>query len=183
MINAGIDYSLGRSNFDPETGIHFGVVSLHSLNPDVIYDAQEMDYGEATCPKCGNAAVDSGDDSIPPTDQREDWDYKGNDYACVDCKYTFWSDEAFGEDPIGWSIDDGAYKVVDCLDNDAMVLKAPYYTFAQFCSPCVPGAGNLDLPVDGGVKCYCFGHDWFEGDKAPYPVYSVDSGALVPAGE
>jgi len=29
--------------------------------------------------------------------------------------------------------------------------------------------------------CYCFGHDWFEDGKAPYPVYSVETGELVEA--
>lgn len=36
--------------------------------------------------------------------------------------------------------------MTDCLDNDAFIIKSPYYTYAQFCSPCVPGAGNLDNP-------------------------------------
>jgi hypothetical protein len=60
-----------------------------------------------------------------------------------------------------------------------MVTDSPFYTFAQFCSPCVPGAGNLDNAMDEGVKTYCLGHDWFESGKAPYPVYSVTSGELV----
>src|SRR5690606_21275898 len=36
------------------------------------------------------------------------------------------------------------YKITGCLDFDLFVLNSPYFTFAQFCSPCVPGAGNLD---------------------------------------
>jgi hypothetical protein len=62
-----------------------------------------------------------------------------------------------------------------------MVLKSPYYTYANYCSPCVPGAGNLDDIVEGEVKTYCFGHDWFEEEKAPYPVYSVATGELIEA--
>lgn len=178
MSYPGIDYSLGKSNFDPETGIHFGVISCHSLS-DALYDAQEFDYGDATCPKCCNPVVDSGDDSIPATCDREDWDYSGNDFACLDCKSTFWSDQCYSDEPIGWSIDDGEYKVIDCLDSDAMVIKSPFYTMAQFCSPCVPGAGSLDNPCDDGAKSYCFGHDWFETGRAPYPVYSVETGAAV----
>jgi hypothetical protein len=76
-----------------------------------------------------------------------------------------------------------------------MLLRSPYYTYAQFCSPCVPGAGNLDAAVDiedtsvlqegiDGVKTYAFGHDWFEDGKAPYVVYRVDDGSIVePEGE
>jgi hypothetical protein len=60
-----------------------------------------------------------------------------------------------------------------------MVVKSPFYTYAQFCSPCVPGAGNLDNPMAEGVKTYCLGHDWFEGGVAPYPVWRVDDHAFV----
>jgi hypothetical protein len=55
-----------------------------------------------------------------------------------------------------------------------MVLKSPYYSLAQFCSPCVPGAGNLESEDEDGVKTYCLSHDWFEDGKAPYKVYAVD---------
>ena len=174
MAYPGIDYSLGRSNFDPETGIRFGVIGMGSLGEYALDDI-DYDYGDATCPDCGNPAIDSNDVEF------DDWDAE-KDYCCEVCKKSFWSDRAFSEEPLGWSIDDGDYKVVNCLDSDAMVLRSPYYTYAQYCSPCVPGAGSLDNPVsesDGGVKCYCFGHDWFDDDVAPYPVYSVASGNQV----
>jgi len=66
---------------------------------------------------------------------------------------------------------------VNCLDSDILVTKSPFYTYAPFCSPCVPGAGNLDstvpigieAPYDRdeqirtmstmGVKTYCFAHE------------------------
>jgi hypothetical protein len=32
---------------------------------------------------------------------------------------------------------------------------------------------------EGGVKTYCFGHDCFEGDIAPYPMWSVATGKRV----
>lgn len=47
-------------------------------------------------------------------------------------------------------------------------------------APCAPGAGYLSNPCPDGPKTYCFGHDWFENDVAPYPVYRVDTGELVP---
>ena len=33
---------------------------------------------------------------------------------------------------------------------------------------------------EDGERAYCFGHDWFEDKAAPYPVYSVATGELVP---
>jgi hypothetical protein len=100
------------------------------------------------------------------------------DYACEDCEITFDSEDAFPDEAQGWNYEDDGYSLTDCLDSDIFVLTSPFYTFAQFCSPCVAGAGNLDSPDTDGVKTYCLGHDWFDDGKAPYPVYSVDSNTL-----
>ena len=112
-------------------------------------------------------------------DEYEQYGHGCADYVCHTCQHTLDSSDVYPEEPIGYHIDDGQYLAVDCLDSDVMVIKSPFYTFAAFCSPCVPGAGNLDSPTDSGVKTYCFGHDWFEGGKAPYTVYSVETGELV----
>jgi len=82
-------------------------------------------------------------------------------------------------EPIGWQYEGDGYQLVDCLDSDVMVLKSPYYTFTMFCSPSVPGTGDLNNPVEGGVKTYCLGNDWFEDSEAPYPIYSVETGLIV----
>jgi hypothetical protein len=84
-------------------------------------------------------------------------------------------------DPIGFEYNDDGYEASCGDDGDIFITKSPYFTYAQFCSPCAPGAGYLMNPVepDPDNKCYCFGHDWFEGGKAPYPVYSVKTGKLV----
>lgn len=99
-----------------------------------------------------------------------------------------------------WLYEQDGYKLTNCLTNVVMVLSSPYFTYAQLCSPCVPGACNLDKPMitppdgiyggDGferdwqrlkNNRCYCLGHDWFEDGRAPYPVYSVETGELVTA--
>jgi len=168
----GLDYSLGKSNFDTETGIHFGVISQNSINLDCTEDF-EYDYGKPTCPECGN--------EIKPSDEVEpdaDWN-NGKDYACADCQKCYWSESVYSEESLGWTYERDGYQLTDCLDNEIFVLKSPFYTFAQFCSPCVPGAGNLDSPREDGPKTYCLGHDWFEDGKAPYPVYRVSDGTEV----
>ena len=96
--------------------------------------------------------------------------------ACESCHILIDSQDCFGDEPQGWSFEGDGYKLTDCLDSDVFVLESPFYTFAQFCSPCVPGAGNLDNAMLGGVKTFCLGHDWFEEGVAPYPVYSVKTG-------
>ena len=174
----GIDYGLGQSNVDLENGIRYGVISQNSVL-QAWADSSEADYGEPTCGNCGNPCVEISHESVPDLDTVEDWDNSGHDYACVACKRTFWSDEAFGYEPLGYSYEADGYKLTDCLDNDIFVLKSLYFTYAQFCSPCVPGAGNLDTTGPEGVKTYCLGHDWFDDSKAPYPVFSVETGLEV----
>ena len=173
----GIDYGLGRTNIDHATGIRYGVISQHSVS-QAWADSSEADYGEPACPQCGGKAVEYDSDLHHAFDHRKR--RYGDDYACVACACSFSTDDVYAEDPCGYFYDDAGYQIVDCLDSDIMVLKSPYYTIAPFCSPCVPGAGNLDDASDSpepnerdGVRTYCLGHDWFEDNKAPYAVYSV----------
>jgi len=180
MSYPGIDYGLGQSNIDKSTGIHYGVISQHSVNPDALDDL-EPDYGPPTCPKCGGEVKAS--DEVPSEVSDAEWFNVNADYACSKCEECFWSEDCFPEESQGFSYSTDGYELADCLDSDIFVLRSPYYTFAQFCSPCVPGAGNLDTFVseeDGGVKCYALGHEWFDAENpCPYPVYSVKTGALV----
>jgi hypothetical protein len=215
-MNVGIDYGLGRANIDPKTGIRYGVISQNTVG-ERWYEDAEADYGNPTCPKCGNepdgrpdfeygaecgAYVCSDcfkvwypmelDEGLCPECEgkceRTDFDISGTEYVCHSCHYCFDSDNAYSEEPIGWNYEGDGYKLVDCLDTDIFVLESFYYTFSQFCSPCVPGAGNLDNPIpktsdskdwEGAARCYCLGHDWFEEGKAPYVVYRVSDDSIV----
>lgn len=195
-MSRGIDYGRGVTNIDTATRIRYGVISQHSL-ADWFYDEYEPQYGEPTCPKCGNAAVNvaaPGGNALP--DAAEEWEnisrHGCDDYACLSCEHYLDSSDAFPEEPQGFKLEDDEYLAVDCLDSDVMVLRSPFYTFAPFCSPCVPGAGNLDsaVPEDRtddvmltqyGAKTYCFGHDYFEGERAPYRVFRVtDDSEVLP---
>lgn len=173
MSYTGIDYGMGLSNVDKATGIRYGVISQNSINLDCTEDF-EYDYGKPTCPECGRELLDADSKELP--ENSEDWDSHGcADYACALCEKFWDSGDCFSDEPIGWNYDGEGYALTDCLDSDIFVLKSPYYTFAQFCSPCVPGACSLDNPMPDGAKCYCLGHDWFEDGRAPYPVYSVET--------
>lgn len=173
-MSAGIDYGMGRPNINHATGIRYGVISQHSVMLE--YSDLAYDYGEPTCPKCGGSVVDAAKVDC------EDWPQyeRGcSDYACESCEHILDSSDVYGEEANGWSYSGDGYKLTSCLDSDVFVLASPYYTLAQFCSPCVPGAGNLDSADEDGVKTYCLGHDWFEERKAPYKVYSVATGEEV----
>jgi hypothetical protein len=34
-------------------------------------------------------------------------------------------------------------------------------------------------PREEGIKAYCFGHDWFDNERAPYKVYRVEDDAVI----
>lgn len=185
---SSIDYGMGRTNIDTKTNIRYGVISQHSL-ANWFYDEWDAQYGEPHCPKCGDSVADTsghGDDDY------EQYGHGCADYVCHSCKHTLDSADVFPDEPIGYELNDSEYQAIDCLDSDVMLIASPYYTYAPFCSPCVPGAGNLEdgLPTGpltirqaidtlGLVKAYCFGHDWFHSGKAPYRVFRVEDDSEV----
>lgn len=231
----GIDYSGPGStaNRDPETGIRYGVISQHSIQPDVMSDiwseARDLSYEAAkedildrimaSCasetqeerieniiadieglyPSRSTDALDQirfvaveieelGGDSAP--DREDVWlviEDRFNDTYEAGCDSNDWLWEKDG------------YRLSNCLQTDVFVSRSPYFTYAQFCSPCVPGAGNLDHPFEPPKvdeldwktmphlvaelarfpMVFCLGHDFFENEEAPYPVFSVATGKRV----
>lgn len=182
----GIDYSMGMSNVDRATGIRYGCISQHSLCQESLNESMEADYGDPHCPECGGGVFESAAVKHPNlwTRRMDKADTRGCfDYACLACRQGFDSEECFPEDPIGHSFSADGYELIDCLDSDVMVLNSPFYTHGAFCSPCVPGGVSLDSPIEGGVKAYALGHEWFEGNRAPYPVFRVSDDSVVAAEE
>lgn len=187
MSYAGIDYASGTgSNQDSKTGIRYGVISQNSISGDALNDMEPY-YGEPHCPVCGNDATFV--DSLSTTEAIEQWENYSkrgcDDYACLTCEHFLDSSEVFSDEALGFSYEQDGYKLSNCLDWDIFVLCSPYYTYAQFCSPCVPGAGNLDNPLteeDGAPKTYALGLDWFdEYNPCPYKdnLYLVATGERV----
>lgn len=173
-MGKGIDYGLGQTNIDHENGIRFGVIPANDIIPEA-RDDFEMYYGDPSCGHCGNEAV--------PFEYGAHNEYKRGrgcrDYACETCEIVFDSGEAYPDEPIGENLDDGEYLATVDSHGDIFIMRAPYFTRAQFCSPCAPGACHLSNPVEDGERAYCFGHDWFPDGRAPYPVFSVETGEPV----
>ena len=162
---AGIDYSLGRSNIDHETGIHYGVVQ-HDVIGSAWYEDSEPHYIFA-CPYCENELPGEVLDEV---------------VTCPDCETTFNIEEFDCLEPVSFYYDAGGYQAEQSYDDpDIFITKAPCFTYCQYCSPCAPGAGYLTNWTDEGIgiKAYCFGHDWYESGVAPYPVYDVKTGELI----
>ncbi len=170
MHSKGTDYGMGQTNIDKKTGIRYGVISMHEVT-QAWCDSSEGQYGDPTCGSCGNELTEADDTNDIEVEE---------EYYCETCETWCNGDDAYGDEPISFTVDDGEYKAEQSRDDsDIFIIASPYYTRAQFCSPCAPGAGYIMNPCDDGEKTYCFGHDWFDDGKAPYPVYSVDDDTLV----
>lgn len=172
----GIDYGRGLSNIDKETGIRYGVISQHSLVgealDEIMQNGRDLAREEALREAIGEARANSEDpDSIDEDRIAEDLGLN-------------WETNLYN-----YLYEEDGLVLTGCLDSDLMVIKSPYYTYAPFCSPCVPGAGNLDgaptvhefltAPVEQlfaaqWPRVYCLGHDWFDGGQAPYIIFRVD---------
>lgn len=179
----GIDYSGhgAKCNRD-ESGIRYGIISANDMNPDALAEL-EPDYGDAHCPKCGNEALDCH--TLKGGDALDEWErakHECEDYACANCEFIFGSESAFSDEPLGHYLDSESEKITLDSSNDVWVIKSPYFTYAQFCSPCAPGACHLGSPLAEPCEanaCYCLGHSWFSDNKAPYTVYAVDTGEEI----
>ena len=175
-MTAGTDWSRGMSNIDVGTGIRYGAISQRSISPDAL-DEMDSVWPDASCPLCGNEVIGYDDDAH--SSYRGGTKHAMADYACEICRFIWSNDAVYPEEPIGLYYEGEGYQVTDCLDNDLLVMCSPYYTLCAFCSPCVPGAGNLDAPCTDGVKTYCLGPDWFEEYSAPYPVWRVSDNQKI----
>ena len=136
--NAGIDYGMGLSNIDKNTGIRYGVISIYEVTQSWA-DSSEANYNCADC------------------------EYANSENGCNQ----FCDASSFSYDSDGYI----AEQLGD--DTDIFIIKSPYYTLCNFCSPCAPGAGYIMSQNKNGIKAYCFGHDWFDYGKAPYKVFDV----------
>lgn len=158
----GIDYgSYTGTNRNSRTGIHYGVISQNSVMPEALDDILEHGVDSAW----ENAIADLKKEHGEGTEAYESAvEEMGNQWETEFNNYVY---------------ERNGYKLTGCLQNDLFILDSPYYTHAQFCSPCVPGAGNLNHPCKTGPKTYCLGAGWFDDGKAPYPIYEVQTGELA----
>lgn len=195
----GIDYGLGTTNIG-ELGVRYGVLSINApyIDQDVLWTMFEADYGQPTCPVCGNDLVDFDSEYVFYKEYRS----SACDYLCHECLLIVGSDYSLPEEPLRHVLrDDGYAGAIN--ETDIIITLSPFYTHAQFCSPCAPGAGHLEHPcyklipvrflrsrksrirrkwakrsdnhrrVPLGVRTYCLGHDYFYHNQAPYPVFDV----------
>ena len=175
-------------NYDEKTGIRYGVISPHFISSWSLNDI----YDQGTDP-----IYESGKNDILNDIKALCEDYN-LDYERIntDSFIDEYSDNYQGNDSGIMDYSDKEYDLHVSGDNFGIfVMRSPYYTYCNQCSPCAPGAGNLDSPVDkedydkkphgvfmyGTEKAYCLGPEWFDQDndqysrKIPYRVFRVDN--------
>lgn len=195
---AGINYAgLSGTNCDASNGVRYGVISQNSVSPDALdsitQDGEDLAWKEALAEAIAEAKKEAREDAIAKGEDAEDAENDVNEDDVSESLSMNW-ESSFSN----YVYEQDGYKMTGCLDNDLFVLKSPFFTFAQFCSPCVPGAGNLNSPFESSKnqqslngkdyakeaqdasfpRVYCLGHDWFD-NGAPYAVFSVETGKLI----
>jgi hypothetical protein len=151
----GIDYSMGHSNYDTETGIRYGIISVNKV-AHWIWDEFETEY-TPYCPNCG-------------TQLPEDHNPEGKiAFKCTSCGHPINDGDQWPDEPDGHFYEKEGYKLYIDSSNDLWVFKSPWVSRGVFCSPCAPGAVTLSSETTGGPQAYCLGPEWFdEHDPCPY---------------
>jgi len=178
-------------NFDEKTGIHYGVISPHSISSyalDDIYQNGDDPYWENMMQEIKDLVsnmIESTAYTISDDAKNQIIDILTDDlsngYENPDGQMDYETDE---------------YTLHVSGDNFGIfVIKSPYYTYTKQCSPCAPGAGDLDNPItldeierkapnfynvfspDNHVKAYCLPREFFDNEyaKIPYRYYRVDN--------
>jgi hypothetical protein len=188
----GINYAGPGStvNMDADKGIRYGVISRNSViesGQEIYEDGTNLSHQHFFSEVRENlrrALDDYFSDHHYRDGEPSDLDKAAGD--ALDAIEDRLNDR-YQEDNDSYRYEKDDYIIETCLDNDFTVIKSPYFTYAQFCSPCVPGACNLDspldhIPEDGSNACYCLGHEWFEDGRAPYPVFNMGGAEIHPEG-
>ncbi|MCK9432962.1 MAG: hypothetical protein M0R00_08390 [Candidatus Omnitrophica bacterium] len=166
-------------NFDEKTGIRYGVISPHSISSFALDDI----YNEGTDPQYESAKEDF--ENGLKSAIKEFCDNNSNmrlddRHIDIDAIMDQWNDhyESDGSGIMDYS--DNEYSLHVSGDNFGIfVMKSPYYTFCRGCSPCAPGAGDLNNPIDPvnlnlstlehiSAKTLCLGPEWFDREKDQY---------------
>lgn len=191
-------------NMNHETGIHYGVIPQNALDSwsldDIYSNGIDLGYESAQqelkdhCLSVANILkrheVQTEEDVLDVVD------YWFSDYDCSNYEADTdfiklhttkelandlfdhfedqWQDAMSCAESGPYRYESDGYIMETDSHSDLFITESSYYTLCRECSPCAPNAGYL-LDRGDSMKAYCLGHEWFEGDKAPYPVFRVDN--------
>jgi hypothetical protein len=177
------------TNYDEKTGINYGVISPHSINSETLDD---LCFGSNSIdPHYEEGKKEILDDLKQFCEDH----YLNYDQIDTDQFIDQFNDHYENSDG-QYDYDDGEYTLHISGDNFGIfVIKSPYYTYTKQCSPCAPGAGDLNSPISyeeyekgdhnsfmyGTVKAYCLPKEFFDNEyaKIPYRYYDVKTNKEV----
>lgn len=173
-IYSGIDYSAGLANRDIKTGMRYGVIHSSSLPAwfweTVQSEGSDLDYEDAM-EVLRDEIKGALKSALSDYSVTADYESLTQDVLdSIEVEYESTGDctryryESENKDLIFETTSDGSI----------FVLKSPFYALCAYCSPCAPGAG--DLESEGSVKAYCLPTDWFndgDGNTAPYTAHNL----------
>ncbi len=169
---AGTDYGLGKSNINSKTGIRYGVISAHSVSSEALDDifSQGRNLSHESAVEERKKEIEQAITNYVSDDRLKErvdemWQIVEEEFS-----------KGYTEDEDCYLYEKDGYKIQTMSNGNIMVLESPFVANCQFCSPCIPGAGNLDKPCDTGPNTYALGPEWFDEEFAPMPyeVRSVD---------
>lgn len=168
-------------NIDPETGIHYGIIPKNDLlncAEEFFNEATDITYEELAEEIRAeiNGTLDELFESLErQTIVSEELKQRIKDDAMEQIINEFNDD--YNDEVARLIYETDEYIIQgDNDDSDLFVIKSPYYTYAPRCSPCAPNAGYLrDANVNAEFKTYCLGPEWFEDEKAQYPIWKVEN--------
>ena len=156
-------------NYNEKTGIPYGVISgnnvpdladdIFSSGDSLTYAAWKQELGEKISGAIQGAIQDytchpekivEGIDIAEIVDSLLDSGL-GEDYQAEEEEFQYSYDTPNGKVSLllGWL---GGASII-------WVIDSPWFANTAHCSPCVPGAGDLDSPVENGLECYCLPPD------------------------
>lgn len=150
-------------NVNENTGIRYGIISANSLHPDLVdtlmygTNAKDVHFEEAKSElwadiksTCKDYMSDDESDEVA-------------DLAVENMSQNWQQDE-----PVFEGEHDGVKYRTTWLGGALLVffLESPYTLRGDLCSPCIPGAVNLDSPNPDGFEGYAPPSDWFAEESS-----------------
>jgi len=159
-------------NTNPETLIRYGIISANSLNSELVDElmygcnAKDLSYEEAKLEFMADIErevqweIDEGkieaDEFVEEVETR--FDFREQDF----------NDNYYCDEPTIEGEHDGVKYRTTWLGGALLVffLESPYTLRGDLCSPCIPGAVNLDSPNPDGFEGYAPPSDWFAEESS-----------------
>lgn len=142
-------------NVNPETGIRYGIVAAHSLDPEIIdqmqregtdvhYEEAKSDLWDAIKRTCSDSMSDRDSDDVAD--------------LAVERISDHWQDD----EPTHEFELQGVEGRTTWLGGALLVwiFHSPFTDRFDLCSPCLPGACDLDSPNPDGYVGYTIPEDW-----------------------